>query len=76
MTSGVTSLHPSGKRNFTTRELALLQSLPHDHCLTGRQSKAVKRIGNMFPPVMAEAVYRTCAQILEAFDHGFITAED
>ena len=76
MTSGVTSLHPSGKRNFTTRELALLQSLPHDHYLTGRQSKAVKQIGNMFPPVMAEAVYRTCAQTLEAFDHGFITAED
>jgi DNA (cytosine-5)-methyltransferase 1 len=76
MTSGVTNLHPSGKRNFTTRELALLQSLPHDHCLTGSQTTAIKQIGNMFPPVMAEIVYRTCAQTLEAFDNGFITAED
>jgi len=76
MTSGVTSMHPNGKRNFTTRELAALQSLPSNHYLTGSDAKAVKQIGNMFPPVMAEIVYRTCAQTLEAFDNGFITTED
>ncbi|KAG9185322.1 hypothetical protein G6011_07866 [Alternaria panax] len=76
MTSGVMSLHPNGKRNFTPRELAILQSLPHNHHLTGTDGKAIKQVGNMFPPVMAEIVYRSCAQTLEAFDHGFITAED
>jgi len=76
MTNGVTSMHPNGKRDFTTRELATLQSLPLNHYLTGSDAKAVKQIGNMFPPVMAEIVYRTCAQTLEAFDNGFITAED
>ncbi|KAL1792810.1 hypothetical protein ACET3X_009317 [Alternaria dauci] len=74
--SGVETLHPSGKRAFTPRELAVLQSLPQNHHLTGSYSRAIGQVGNMFPPLMAELVYRSCAQTLEAFDHGFITAED
>ncbi|KAF1943159.1 S-adenosyl-L-methionine-dependent methyltransferase [Clathrospora elynae] len=76
MTSGVTTCHPSGKRMFTPRELALLQSLPIYHRLTGSPTNAVKQVGNMFPPLMAELVYQSCAQTLEAFDHGLIHAEE
>ncbi|KAF3052169.1 hypothetical protein E8E11_005190 [Didymella keratinophila] len=39
-------------------------------------SEAIKQVGNMFPPVMTEAIYRICAQTLEAFDNGFIHADD
>jgi DNA (cytosine-5)-methyltransferase 1 len=76
MTSGVTSCHPNGKRAFTPLELALLQTLPFHHQLTGTWTDAIKQVGNMFPPLMAEQVYRVCAQTLEAFDHGLIGAED
>lgn len=75
VTGGVTSPHWSGEK-FTPRELALLQSLPYHHHLTGSWSQAIKQIGNMFPPLMAELVYRTCAQTLEAFDCGFIDADE
>jgi DNA (cytosine-5)-methyltransferase 1 len=30
----------------------------------------------MFPPAAAEPIYRTCAQTLEAFDHGLIDADE
>ncbi|KAF3046098.1 hypothetical protein E8E12_011053 [Didymella heteroderae] len=75
VTGGVTSPHWSGEK-FTPRELALLQSLPYYHHLTGSWSQAIKQVGNMFPPLMAEQVYRICAQTLEAFDNGFIDADE
>ncbi|KAF2629779.1 S-adenosyl-L-methionine-dependent methyltransferase [Macroventuria anomochaeta] len=75
VTKGVTTPHWSGEK-FTPRELALLQSLPYHHYLAGSWNQAIKQVGNMFPPLMAELVYRTCAQTLEAFDNGFITADE
>ena len=33
-------------------------------------------MGNAFPPVMAEALYRTIGKTLKAFDEGLIGAED
>lgn len=30
----------------------------------------------MFPPAAAEPIFRTCAQTLEAFDHGLIDADE
>ena len=38
--------------------------------------EATKQIGNAFPPIMAEAMYRTIAKALEAFDKQLIDAED
>ncbi|KAH6618641.1 S-adenosyl-L-methionine-dependent methyltransferase [Boeremia exigua] len=75
MTSGVECRHWSGEK-FTPRDLALLQSLPVHHCLAGSWPQAIKQVGNMFPPIMAELVYRTCAQTLEAWDNGFLDADD
>jgi hypothetical protein len=43
---------------------------------SGSTTEANKQIGNAFPPIMAEALYRTIAKTLEAFDNGFIDAED
>jgi DNA (cytosine-5)-methyltransferase 1 len=54
----------------------MLQSLPHDYKLSGSWAQATKQLGNMWPPVSAEAVYRSCAQTLEAFDHGLIDADE
>jgi hypothetical protein len=74
-TKGVTTKHWMGE-DFTPLELALLQSLPYDFELAGSWRRAIKQIGNMFPPLMAEIIYRSCAQTLEAFDAGFISAEE
>lgn len=54
----------------------MLQSLPHDYKLSGSWAQATKQLGNMWPPVSAEPVYRSCAQTLEAFDHGLIDADE
>ena len=74
--NGGDSYHSSGTRKHTARELALFQSFPYGYKFEGPQTKAKEQIGNAFPPVMAAAMYRTIAQTLEAYDHGFIDAED
>jgi hypothetical protein len=43
---------------------------------TGVQGEATKQIGNAFPPVVAEKLYRTIAKTLEAFDNNHIDAEE
>jgi len=75
-TGGTTACHPSGKRHFTPRELSLCQSFPYVYEFTGAQGEAKKQIGNAFPPIMAQAMYQTIAQTLEAFEKGLIGAED
>lgn len=39
-------------------------------------TQATKQIGNAFPSVMAEALFRSAAKTLEAFDNGLISVED
>lgn len=73
---GDASYHFSGLRKYTPRELSLFQSFPPSYRFTGGQGDAIKQIGNAFPPIMAEVLYRTIAKTLEAFDKGFIEAED
>ncbi|KAH4037884.1 hypothetical protein HBI88_122120 [Parastagonospora nodorum] len=68
--------HYNGTRKYTPRELSLFQSFPIDYKFTGGQGNAIKQIGNAFPPVMAEKLYRTIAKTLEAFDQNHIDAED
>jgi DNA (cytosine-5)-methyltransferase 1 len=75
-TSGTTVYHYSGLRKYTPRELSLFQSFPIDYKFVGSQGQATKQIGNAFPPIMAEALYRNIAKTLEAFDGGYIEAED
>ena len=73
---GGENYHPSGQRRFTPRELSLFQSFPYEYKWTGGMGEATKQIGNAFPPVVAEALYRTITKTLEAFDKGYIEAED
>jgi DNA (cytosine-5)-methyltransferase 1 len=75
-TSGASVYHYSGTRRYTPRELSFFQSFPYGYQFCGSQGEATKQIGNAFPPVMAEALYRTIAKTLEAFDNGYIGAED
>ncbi|KAK1913467.1 hypothetical protein P3342_005403 [Pyrenophora teres f. teres] len=75
-TGGTRSYHPSGLRNFTVRELALLQSFPVGYQFAGSTGEVKKQAGNAYPPVTGAAVYREIAKTLDAFDRGLIDAED
>ncbi|KAL6162731.1 hypothetical protein ACJQWK_11648 [Exserohilum turcicum] len=75
-TSGTPDPHPSGTRNFTTRELSLLQSFPYTYQFVRSNTQAKVKIGNAFPPVVAEAVFRTIANTLKAVDRGIVGVQD
>lgn len=75
-TGGGTNYHYSGIRKFTPRELSLLQTFPMNYQFSGSKGKATKQVGNAYPPVMATLKFKTIAKTLEAFDHGFLDAED
>ncbi|PKS09456.1 hypothetical protein jhhlp_004072 [Lomentospora prolificans] len=55
-TSGGQNYHFSGKRDLTLREFATLQGFPVYHVFKAPYIK--KQIGNAFPPVVAEHLYR------------------
>ncbi|KAI1427431.1 S-adenosyl-L-methionine-dependent methyltransferase [Xylaria sp. FL1777] len=57
-TSGSEWAHPSGKRNFTLRELAAIQGFPREHNFVGTKTQINRQIGNAFPPVVVEILYR------------------
>ncbi|KAI0426929.1 S-adenosyl-L-methionine-dependent methyltransferase [Xylaria sp. FL1042] len=57
-TSGSEWAHPSGKRNFTARELACIQGFPLEHRFVGTKTQVRRQIGNAFPPVVVEIIYR------------------
>ena len=75
VTKGASCPHHSGE-DFTPLQLAYLQSLDYHFHLEGSWRQAIKQVGNMFPALMAELIYTSCAQTLEAFDHGLIDADD
>lgn len=62
--------HPSGKRDFTIRELACLQGFPPDFefaaGLTPTQCR--RQIGNAVPPVLAKVVFKAVREALERED--------
>lgn len=62
------SYHPSGKRAFTVRESACLQTFPLDFRFS--QSYARKQIGNAVPPVLAKALLQHIARSLQATDEA------
>ncbi|KAI1755716.1 S-adenosyl-L-methionine-dependent methyltransferase [Xylaria castorea] len=57
-TSGSEWAHPSGQRNFTLRELAFIQGFPRSHKFFGTRTQINRQIGNAFPPVVVEILYR------------------
>jgi DNA (cytosine-5)-methyltransferase 1 len=76
ITKGCATPHPSGTRDFTPVEFGQLQTLPLHHHFSGSRNEATRQAGNMVPALMQETILRLCAQTLEAFHHGLISAED
>lgn len=70
-TSGSTSYHPSGERNYTLREFACLQGFPTCHRFVGTKTQITKQIGNAFAPNTVEVLYRHLMQsLLESDGHS------
>ncbi|KAM3566178.1 hypothetical protein ARSEF4850_000846 [Beauveria asiatica] len=57
-TGGANSYHPSGRRDFTLRELACLQGFPKTHEFVGTLTKIRRQIGNAFPPNTVHVLYK------------------
>ncbi|KAI1488017.1 S-adenosyl-L-methionine-dependent methyltransferase [Biscogniauxia mediterranea] len=49
--------HPSGLRNFTIRELAMLQGFPINYQFRGTARQIKRQIGNAFPPTVVKVLY-------------------
>ncbi|KAJ5674651.1 uncharacterized protein N7477_004585 [Penicillium maclennaniae] len=63
---GDSNYHPSGKRAFTCRELASLQTFPVNFQFS--KSNVRQQIGNAVPPKFAEAVFREIRRSLRETD--------
>lgn len=63
---GAKAYHYSGKRRFTEREVACLQTFPIDFqfALNGVR----RQVGNAVPPLLAKALYKHIAASLRATD--------
>lgn len=58
--------HPSGQRGLTCREVASLQTFPHEHVFLGQGIR--KQIGNAVPPQIAKLVFSCVRKHLERVD--------
>ncbi|KAL1886839.1 hypothetical protein Plec18167_000774 [Paecilomyces lecythidis] len=65
---GENNHHPSGKRGFTNREFACLQTFPLNHSFGPREVR--KQIGNAVPPAIARALYREIIKSLRRTDEA------
>lgn len=65
---GEANYHPSGKRGYTNREFACLQTFDVDYRFGRRGVR--KQIGNAVPPVMAKAIYREIIRSLRRTDQA------
>ena len=61
--------HPSGKRLYTARELACLQTFPLEHKFADEGiTKLRQQIGNAVPPIFYKALIETVVQTLRKAD--------
>ena len=65
-TQGSMNCHPSGKRNFTLRELACLQGFPFEHQFGPVRTK--RQIGNAVPPIVAKVFFEQVKMALRKAD--------
>ncbi|KAJ5980165.1 hypothetical protein N7481_007463 [Penicillium waksmanii] len=63
---GQDNYHPDGRRTFTDREIACLQTFPRDYQFY--KTGARKQIGNAFPPMAARAIYEAAKESLQKTD--------
>jgi DNA (cytosine-5)-methyltransferase 1 len=75
-TSGGENVHPSGIRKYTPREIAQLQGFPINYIFNGSRGEATKQAGNAWAPVANTKYFLLLAQFLEAWDLGYLEAED
>ncbi|KAI0401104.1 S-adenosyl-L-methionine-dependent methyltransferase [Xylaria palmicola] len=66
---GVGNHHPSGRRDFTPREYATLQTFPVDYPFRAPDRK--RQIGNAFPPQVAKVLYAHLRRWLEGRDRVY-----
>jgi len=64
--SGGQNYHPSGKRDFTEREYAVLQGFPPTHVFKGSYIR--KQIGNAVPPSVAKVLFESIKRDLNRAD--------
>lgn len=64
--SGQEGYHPSGKRNFTDCEVALLNGFPLQHQFGDKDMRG--QVGNAVPPIVAKAYFKEVIKALEATD--------
>jgi DNA (cytosine-5)-methyltransferase 1 len=68
--AGQYNYHPSGKRPYTIRELARLQTFPLYHSFAGAKGITEKKrqVGNAVPPILAKAVFKSIVKSLKNSD--------
>ena len=59
-------IHPKHNRWITVREAARLQSFHDGFVFLGSERQQLKQVGNAVPPLMALAIGRTVAGLLDA----------
>ncbi|KAI0544938.1 S-adenosyl-L-methionine-dependent methyltransferase [Xylaria curta] len=66
---GYGNYHPNGRRDFTLREYATLQTFPVDYPFQAPDKK--KQIGNAFPPLVVKVLYTHLRKWLEKQDRVY-----
>ncbi|KPI41560.1 Modification methylase HphIA [Cyphellophora attinorum] len=68
--AGQYNYHPSGKRPYTIRELARLQTFPLYHSFAGAKGITEKKrqVGNAVPPILAKVVFKSIVKSLKDSD--------
>ncbi|KAI0509717.1 S-adenosyl-L-methionine-dependent methyltransferase [Xylaria bambusicola] len=66
---GVGNYHPNGRRDFTLREYATLQTFPVDYPFKNPDRK--KQVGNAFPPMAVKVLYTHLRKWLEKKDRVY-----
>ncbi|KAI0528470.1 S-adenosyl-L-methionine-dependent methyltransferase [Xylaria digitata] len=66
---GSGNYHPNGRRDFTLREYATLQTFPVDYPFRNPDRK--KQIGNAFPPMVVKVLYTHLRKWLENKDRVY-----
>lgn len=71
---GEGNYHPSGRRGFTNRELACLQTFPLSYEFAGKGVRT--QIGNAVPPLLARAMYQSIIKSLRETDERELAEEN